>query len=60
MKEPDLPTHGSRARPASIEKPVDNQFYARDDKNQGTLHCNGILEQPADKLFLELYADEQA
>ena len=27
--------------PAKDEKPEDNQFYARDDKNEGTLHYNG-------------------
>jgi hypothetical protein len=44
--------------PGKHEKPVDNQFYARNDKNEGTLHCNGILEHPADKLLLKLYADD--
>ncbi len=43
--------------PAPDEKPTDNQFYARDDKNEGTLHCNGTLKRPVDSLFLKLYAD---
>ena len=42
---------------ASDEKPVDHQFYARDDRGQGTLHCNGTLRQSADSVFLKLYAD---
>ena len=45
--------------PANDEKPEDNQFYARDDKNQGTLHCNGKLGQPVDNLVLKLYADDK-
>lgn len=45
--------------PAKDEKPEDNQFYARDDKNEGTLYCNGTLEQNADSLFLKLYADDK-
>jgi hypothetical protein len=43
--------------PDRDEKPVDNQFYARDDKNEGTLFYNGTLDQPADSVFLKLYAD---
>ena len=27
--------------PEKDEKPEDNQFYARDDKNEGTLYYNG-------------------
>jgi len=43
--------------PGRDEKPEDNQFYARDDKNEGSLYCNGTLEEAADSLFLKLYAD---
>jgi len=43
--------------PAADEKPEDNQFYARDATNEGTLHYNGTLDQPADVVFLKLYAD---
>ncbi len=43
--------------PAKDEKPVDNQFYARDDRNEGALFYNGTLEQPADTVFLRVYAD---
>jgi hypothetical protein len=38
---------------------MDNQFYARDDKNEGTLDYNGLLEKPADAVFLRLYADDK-
>jgi hypothetical protein len=46
-----------RRIPASDEKPVKNQFYARDDTNEGTLHYNGTLTTPADAVFLKVYAD---
>ncbi len=45
--------------PGKDEKPEDNQFYARDDKNEGTLHCNGTLSQPAEAVSLKLYADDK-
>ncbi len=45
--------------PDKNEKPVANQFYARDDTNEGTLFYNGTLEQPADSVFLKLYADDK-
>jgi hypothetical protein len=41
------------------EKPEDNQFYARDDKNEGTLYCNGTLDQPTEAVFLRVYADDK-
>ncbi len=31
--------------PEPDEKPVDNQFYPRDDRNEGTLFCNGTLAE---------------
>ncbi len=43
--------------PAKEERPEDGQFYARDDKNEGTLHCNGTLQDAADAVFLKVYAD---
>jgi len=43
--------------PGKDEKPEDNQFYARDDHNEGTLFYNGTLDQPADSVFLTVYAD---
>jgi hypothetical protein len=45
--------------PGKDEKPTDNQFYARDDKNEGTLYCNGTLTEAADSVFLKLYADDK-
>ncbi len=45
--------------PAKEEKPEDGQFYARDDKNEGTLHYNGTLTGAADTVFLKLYADDK-
>jgi len=45
--------------PGKDDKPEDNQFYARDDKNEGTLYYNGTLGRAADSVFLKLYADER-
>ena len=45
--------------PDKDEQPVDNQFYARDDKNEGMLYYNGSLTTPADSVFLKLYADDK-
>lgn len=45
--------------PAKDEKPEDNQFYARDDQNEGTLHCNGTLPEAADSVFLRAYGDDK-
>ena len=45
--------------PEKDEQPEDGQFYARDDKNEGTLYYNGTLEQPADAVFLKVYADDK-
>jgi hypothetical protein len=45
--------------PDKDEKPVDNQFYARDEKNEGTLHYNGILNDAAESVFLKLYAADK-
>jgi hypothetical protein len=44
---------------AKDEKPEEGQFYARDDKGEGTLHYNGTLDAPAGSVFLRLYADEK-
>ena len=40
-------------QPSADEMPVDDQFYARDDKDEGTLHANGTLDEPADSVFLK-------
>ncbi len=44
--------------PAKDEQPEEGQFYARDDRNEGALHYNGTLAEPADSVFLRLFADE--
>lgn len=43
--------------PAKDEQPEEGQFYARDDRNEGSLHYNGTLAGKADVVFLRLYAD---
>ena len=43
--------------PGKDEKPADGQFYARDDKNEGTLIYSGKLTGTADSVFLKVYAD---
>jgi hypothetical protein len=43
--------------PDADEKPVDGQFYARNDKNEGTLYYNGKLDEAADSVVLKLYAN---
>ena len=45
--------------PSKDEKPEDHQFYARDDHNEGMLHCNGTLNEAADTVFLRVYADDR-
>jgi len=58
VKEPGKDTWVERT-PDKDEKPVDNQFYARDDKNEGRLYYNGTLSTAADSVFLKLYADDK-
>ncbi|MCF7732072.1 MAG: DUF2341 domain-containing protein [Akkermansiaceae bacterium] len=58
VKEPQKDAWVLRT-PDKDEKAVDNQFYARDDKNEGTLYYNGTLPEPADSVFLKLYADDK-
>ena len=45
--------------PGEDEKPVDNQFYARNDQNTGTLYCNGTLNHAADSVFLKVFANDR-
>ncbi len=45
--------------PDNDEKPVAGQFYARDERGEGTLFYHGTLADPADSVFLKLYADEK-
>ena len=58
VKEPASDAWVART-PAKDEKPEDGQFYARDDKNEGTLFCNGTLTEAADSVFLKLFADDK-
>jgi hypothetical protein len=58
VKEPEKDVWVQRT-PDKDEKPVDNQFYARDDKNEGTLYYNGTLTDNAESVFLKLYADDK-
>ena len=45
--------------PSVDEKPVNRQFYARDDKGRGILNYRGTLKEPVDSVFLRLYAGEK-
>jgi hypothetical protein len=45
--------------PGKEEKPEDNQFYARDDKDEGTLYYNGTLDQAGNSAFLRVYAEDK-
>ncbi len=58
VKEPRKDAWVQRT-PDKDEKPVDNQFYARGDKNEGTLYYNGTLDGAADSVFLKVYADDK-
>ncbi len=58
VKEPKRDAWVSRP-PAKDEQPVDNQFYARDDQNEGTLFYNGTLTEAGDTVFLKVYADDK-
>ncbi|MEJ6643359.1 MAG: DUF2341 domain-containing protein [Akkermansiaceae bacterium] len=57
VTEPPYDAWVERA-PEKDEKPQEGQFYARDEKGEGTLHYNGTLAEAADSVFLRLYADE--
>ena len=48
-----------RRTPGKDEKPEDNQFYSRDDKNDGTLYYNGTLDQAADAVFVKVYVNDK-
>lgn len=45
--------------PNANEQPREGQFYARDDRGVGTLIYNGALEEPAESVFLRLFADDK-
>lgn len=44
--------------PEKNEKPEEGQFYACNSDLEGTLHYNGKLDEPAEAVFLKLYADD--
>lgn len=58
VTEPKTDAWIARA-PATNEQPEDGQFYARDDKNEGTLHYNGTLSEAGDAVFLTVLAGDQ-
>jgi len=58
VKEPRKDAWVQRT-PAQDEKPEDNQFYARDDNNEGTVLCNGTLKEAADAVLFHVYAGDQ-
>jgi hypothetical protein len=43
--------------PTENEMPVEGQFYARDDKGQGTMYCKGAVKEKAEEVFLRVFAD---
>ncbi|TXT35988.1 MAG: hypothetical protein FD138_1139 [Planctomycetota bacterium] len=45
--------------PNADERPVDGQFYARDDSGFGTLVCNGTLAEPAESVFLRVFEGDK-
>ncbi len=40
-------------------RPEDKQFFARNDKNEGTLTYSGTLNDKVDSVFVRLYADDK-
>ncbi|MEI7927266.1 MAG: DUF2341 domain-containing protein [Verrucomicrobiales bacterium] len=58
VKEPAKDAWVQRV-PDKDEKPADGQFFARDDKNEGTLYFNGTLASAADTVILKLFADDK-
>jgi len=65
VQEP-LPSKDLRVQrsPAKDEQPEDNQFFARDfhagaTGSEGTLYYNGTLTEPADSVFVRVYADDE-
>lgn len=58
VREPDHDAWVPRV-PGDDERPVDGQFYARDDSGRGTMHCRGTLNGEAEEVFLRVYSDEE-
>ncbi len=46
-------------KPERDEKPEVGQFYARDDRNEGTLFYNGTLTERAGEVFLKVFAEDK-
>lgn len=44
--------------PESTELPQDNQFYARNDRNEGTLVATGSVQESAEAVMVRLFARE--
>jgi len=44
--------------PESAELPQDNQFYARNDRNEGTLVATGSIQESAEAVVVRLFARE--
>jgi len=44
--------------PGATEKPVNGQFFARDDTGYGKIHYNGTQSGTADTVFLKVYRTE--
>jgi hypothetical protein len=44
--------------PPSRDWPRDNQFYARDDRNRGTLFAAGSIEEPAEAVVVRVFAQD--
>jgi autotransporter-associated beta strand protein len=42
--------------PGATEKPVNNQFFARDDTGMGTIYYNGTQSNSPASVFLKIYA----
>ena len=58
VKEPTQDPWVTRTA-GETEMPMNGQFYARDEKGQGTLHCRGQLQVAAKRVFLRVFADDK-
>ena len=45
--------------PEDDEKPDEGQFYARNDRNEATLHYRGVLDKKAAEVFLKVFANDK-
>ena len=45
--------------PAADEKPVNNQFYGRDDKDSCTVYYKGTLSTTPDSVYLKVFSGTQ-